>query len=289
NHTVWAYYVSDIATVFDKIKDGTYDAGYVAADDGEKLKKKSGFTLNECSDVIWGYWFNCNSEVFSVTDMRLAFACSADKSLLSPPDYIEGETNRLLTAAMSPYFDFSPTLISYDEATANEYFKNAINENEELSASITVTVLTAEDFSESVIKQIQVWQRVFGIDVKIKTETRENAVSLMQSGDYEIAFLPVEFSAFNTSEYFKSYVSDSAYNITAYSSEDYDSLVNSITNSMSDDEKISVYKECEQMLISDGVVIPAYTEASYFVQGKGVSGIYSVSEEEIYFRLGTIV
>ncbi|MCD7774723.1 MAG: ABC transporter substrate-binding protein, partial [Clostridiales bacterium] len=32
NDRVWVYYVSDSDTVFDKIKDGTYDAGYVAAD-----------------------------------------------------------------------------------------------------------------------------------------------------------------------------------------------------------------------------------------------------------------
>ncbi len=288
NNTVWVYYVSDADSVADKIKAGNYDAGYVTADEGESLVKKSGFTLESCTDVLWGYWFNCQSDIFSVADMRMAFASSVDSSVLSPPEYIENSTDRLLTSAMSPYYDFTPTFTSYDETAANEYFLNAVNENDDLSTSITVTVLTAEDFADSVIKQIQIWQRIFGIDVKIKTETRENAESLMQSGDYEIAFLPVEFASFNTSEYFRSYMSDSSYNVTGYSNTSYDSLINSITYSMTEDEKTAVYKECEQTLISDAVVIPMYTEASYFVQGKGVSGIYFVSKEEVYFRNGTI-
>ena len=153
---------------------------------------------------------------------------------------------------------------------------------------MTVTVLTCEDFADSVKKQIQIWQKVFGIDVKIKVETRETAIKMMNSGNYQIAFLPVTITATNTAEYFRTFMSDSDYNITGYRNSNYDALINSLTTSMSQDKENEVYKSCEQSLITYGVVVPVFTEASYFITGKDTSGIYSFSESEVYFRNGII-
>ena len=111
---------------------------------------------------------------------------------------------------------------------------------------------------------------------------------MLESGDYQVAFLPISITASNTAEFFKTFKSDSSYNITGYTNEYYDSLINSLTETMTDEQKNNLFKNCEQSIISDGVMIPAFTEASYFILGKGVSGIYSFSNSEIYFRNGTI-
>ncbi len=286
NDRVWVYYVEDASTIPSKIEKGTYDAGYVSADSVAMFD--DGFSVSALSDVIWGYWFNSDTDMFTTAFFRKAFASSADMSLLTAPDYIEGTTNRLLTNTLSPYYDFTPSLIPYDEAAASAYYKTAMNENENISSSVTVTVLTTEDFADGIKKQIQIWQRVFGIDVKINVQTRENAQKMFESGDYEVAFLPISITASNTAEFFRTFKSDSSYNITGYTNEYYDSLINSLTETMTDEQKNNIFKKCEQSIISDGVIIPAFTEASYFILGKGVSGIYSFSNSEIYFRNGTM-
>lgn len=286
NDRVWVYFLEDATTVPEKIAKGTYDAGYVTADGISLFDEK--YTILSRSDVLWGYWFNSDSEHFATTSLRRAFASCTDRTILQAPEYIEAPTDRLLTNALSPYFSYSPTLISYNEENAVQHYKTALTENENISAAMTVTVLTTEDFADSVKKQIQIWQRVFGLDVKINIQSREAAAKLFNSGNYQIAFLPVSLTATNTAEYFLTFKSDSAYNITGYNNHAYDTLLSSLNDSMSQEKKNEVFARCEQAIINDAVVIPAFTEASYFIQGKEVSGIYSFSSSEVYFRNGTL-
>lgn len=287
NERVWIYYLEDPSTVAEKIEKGTYDAGYITADGISLFNDK--YKIDSRSDVLWGYWFNAKDEHFSESALRKAFASCTDRALLTAPEYIEGTADRLLTNALSPYYEYSPKLISYDEKAAADYYKSATTANENISASMTVTVLTTEDFADSVKKQIQIWQRVFGLDVKINIQSRESAEKILKNGNYQIAFLPVSLTATNTAEYFRTFKSDSTYNVTGYQNTAYDSLLNSLSDSMTQDEKNNVFAKCEQTLISDAMVIPAFTEASYFIQGKDVSGIYSFSSSEVYFRNGTIL
>lgn len=289
NDRVWVYYVEDASTVASKIKGGTYDAGYVSAGEAEAFQGKKGYTLTPRNDVLWGYWFNSRSDKFALTELREAFAASTDKSVLTPPSYIAQSTDRIVTDALSPYYDYTPSPIAYDEKSAGEKYKEAMAKNENVTASMTVTVLTSDDFAESVTKQIQIWQRVFGVDVKIRTESREEAQKLFASGDFEIAFLPVSVEATNTAEFFRTFTTDSTYNVTGYANPNYDALLSSLSDTMTDEEQTEVYKSCEQSLISHGVVIPAFTEASYFILGENVTGIYSFSKNEVYFRNGYFV
>ena len=288
NDRVWVYYIEDEATVPEKIKKGNYDAGYVSAFEKHNFDERKGFGITPRSDVLWGYRFNCNTPEFAVTELRQAFAGTVDKNILTTPDYIQGRTDRLYTNVLSPAYDYTPQSVPYDESVAQAKYKTAMEKSEDVSASMTVTVLTCEDFADSVKKQIQIWQKVFGIDVKIKVETRETAIKMMNSGNYQIAFLPVTITATNTAEYFRTFMSDSDYNITGYRNSNYDALINSLTTSMSQDKENEVYKSCEQSLITYGVVVPVFTEASYFITGKDTSGIYSFSESEVYFRNGII-
>ncbi len=288
NDRVWVYYVEDETTVASKIEAGTYDAGYVSSYEASLFEEKKGFTMTARNDVLWGYWFNGNSKDFAIADLRIAFASVVDKSFLTVPDYIESKTDRLLLSTLSPQFDYTPHPVEYNESKAAEYFSKAITDNEDVLESLTVTVLTTEDFAEGVTKQIQLWQRIFGLDVKIETESREKAAERLKSGDYIIAFLPMTVTATNTAEYFRSFMSMSDYNVAGYKNKNYDELINSLSGNMTEQQRTDVYKSCEQSLISHGVVIPAFTEASYFVEGKDITGIYSFSESEVYFRNGII-
>ena len=289
NDRVWVYYVEDTASVAGKIEKGTYDAGYVSALDSTMFGNEKKFRMTARSDVLWGYLFNGKKADFAVTELRLAFASSTDKTLLTAPDYIENKTDRIMLSSVSPYFEYTPHPVEYNEQKAAEYYKKAMALSEDINASMTVTVLTTEDFADGVKKQIQIWQKVFGIDVKIQVESRETAVSMLHSGNYQVAFLPVNVTATNTAELFRTFMTNSDYNVTGYANENYDALINSLTKNMSQDERNEVFKSCEQSLISYGVMIPAFTEASYFITSTESDGIYSFSEGEVYFRNGKLL
>ena len=108
NDRVWVYYVEDTASVAGKIEKGTYDAGYVSALDSTMFGNTKKFRMTARSDVLWSYLFNGKKADFAVTEFRLAFASSTDKSLLSAPDYIENKTDRIMLSSVSPYFEYAP-------------------------------------------------------------------------------------------------------------------------------------------------------------------------------------
>lgn len=288
NDRVWVYYLADQSNLAERIKDEDYDAGFMTAQRAMPLLGKRSYTLVPRSDIIWGYWFNCADESFTISELRQAFASSCDLSVLNRPEYIEGKISRIITNAVTPFYDYAPKGLEYNEDNAREYYQKAAKRSETVSNGMTVTVLTCEDFADSVRKQIQIWQRVFGLDIKIKIETRENAVALMNSGKYQIAFLPLLINTSNTADLLGMFKSDSANNTTGYFNVNYDSLISSLTDSMTQEEQAGVFKSCEQSLITYAVVIPVYTEATYFIMGKNVHGMYSFSQNEVYFRNSTI-
>ena len=68
----------------------------------------------------------------------------------------------------------------------------------------------------------------------------------------------------------------------------YDGLFTAITDGMTEAQKLEAYRDCEARILSEGYVVPAYTTATYFVCGRGVTGIVAVSPDEVYFRWGNI-
>lgn len=288
NTRVWVYYTGD-APISEKLKEGPYFAGYVTAEESLQFKNKENYTLTPRSDVLWGYWFNFKSDIFSSSNMRNAFASSVDKSVLIPPDYIEKPYDRLLLSSLSPFYDFAPKPLAYNEEAAGNYYKSALLNDENINDEDTVTILTCDDFSDGVKEQIQLWQKILGIDVKIKSLERQEALALFNAGDYELAFMPLSVTAGSSAEFFRMFASSSDYNVAGYENPDYDKALNSMSLDM-DSQKISeVYKNLEQTLISDCVVVPAFTEASYFVVNSDVQGVYSFSDGEVYFRDAVLV
>ena len=81
------------------------------------------------SDVLWSYLFNEKTKEFSNTELRQAFASATDKNLLVAPDYIEAKTDRIMLSSVSPYFEYTPHPIAYDEKKAAEYYKKALEQS----------------------------------------------------------------------------------------------------------------------------------------------------------------
>ena len=289
NDTVYMYYTPDAQSVAENMISGEFDFCTVPSGSLGEMAGSSALTMQSRNDVIWGYWFNESSKWFSGVNMRLAFASLIDRSLILPEDAQDGSagvtpTSRLLTDAFTPYYDFTPSPVPYDEAKALKYFRAARQENEEFSASDSVTILTSEEYADGVREQIQILQRVLGLNVTVKALPLADAAYAFRNRNYECALLPITVNTSGTTDLFRLFTTGNAYNYAGYMNGNYDTLVSSVTAALSDDEKIKKYKECEQTLVSHAVLVPMFTESSYFAANKHISGLVYVSDGEIYFN-----
>ena len=288
NDTVYMYYTPDAQSVAENMISGEFDFCTVPSGSLGEMAGSSALSMQARNDVIWGYWFNEGSAVFSNVNMRLAFASLIDRSLILPDDTSDGSgktpTSRLLTDAFTPYYDFTPSPVPYNEAKAVEYFRAARAENESLSISDSVTILTSEEYADGVREQIQLLQRVLGLNVTVKALPLADALYAFRNRNYECALLPITVNTSGTTDLFRLFTTGNAYNYAGYMNSNYDKLVNSVTADLSNEEMITKYKECEQTLISHAVLVPMFTEASYFASNKHITGLVYVSDGEIYFN-----
>ena len=125
---------------------------------------------------------------------------------------------------------------------------------------------------------------MLGINVSVQPMSVGDAAVRFRNRNYEICLLPMTVNTSGTTDLFRLFTTGNTYNYPGYMNSNYDKLVNSITADLSDEEKIKKYKECEQTLISHAVVVPVFTEASYFVANKSIAGLQYVSDGEIYFN-----
>ena len=286
--SVWLYANADQADVEDKLRGGKYDAGYVDSDHSAALRRKRGFTVQGVSGDLWGFWFNAADPVFADRNMRLAFAVSADAGAMEIPDDAEEKTARLLLKSDYPYYEYDPARIAADDETAGKYFRAAVATNDKLDADLTLTVTTVPAMENAVKQQCQRWQRVFGTDVKTVTVDPADARDELQYGDYQIAFLPCALGSLPDAELFSRFLSNASGNPVSMADKAYDGLFTAITDGMTEAQKLEAYRDCEARILSEGYVVPAYTTATYFVCGRGVTGIVAVSPDEVYFRWGNI-
>ncbi|MCR4780773.1 MAG: hypothetical protein K5876_06735, partial [Ruminiclostridium sp.] len=265
---------------------GEFDFCTVSSGNLGEMATASSLSRQMRNDVIWGYWFNEGTPLFSSLNMRLAFASLIDKKLVLPETEDSGRTpaSRILTDAFTPYYDFEPAEVPYDEAKALEYYRKGMAENEDLRPSMAVTLLTTEDMADAAREQIQIWQRVLGLNVSVRTMTAGDAAVRFRNRNYDLCLLPMTINTSGTTDLFRLFTTGNTYNYPGYMNSNYDKLVTSITADLSEAEKIKKYKECEQTLVSHAVVVPVFTEASYFVANKKIAGLQYVSDGEIYFN-----
>lgn len=284
---VYLYFGCNEADAADRIKSEKYDGGFVSAQVYAKnFTNEKKFSHSVFSDTVWAYCFNCADAYMQNKLVRTAFTYAYDPSLIEADSAYFERNGRISTKYMTPSYDFEPQMNPYDETKAMELYNQGIRELDVSSQS--VTVLTTEDFAPQVKLQIQKWQKALGIDVKIKTDTLENVNSSVKNGDYQIAFCPIAYNSGRVYAMLGSFTSESSSNLMNYKNDDYDLLFASVKSANDAAARTEVYKKLEQKLIDDCVLLPVLTQNSCLVLNADVSGVYALSQSEIYFRNATI-
>lgn len=273
--TLWFYVNTDEASIIKKLDNEDYNGAFLsqASIDGMSLGKTDNvITVNDTNRV---FFINTANENLSNKNLRLAFLYGTDISYICD------------TAGMTKVNSVVPECVGKTEVQNDFYNTDNVQTVldtalEELkSEDVTVTVLVDTSNGETLKKQLQQWQKIFGIKLNIKLEQVEKSelLSRVKSGDYEIAFYPLQ-TDYNDGRT----VFDDILSITGLQNDTLNGVISQFKQA-SDEEKPELIKQADEILINEVAAIPVWSEASNFVCMNSLDGVYvGAGKDRIYFE-----
>ncbi|MBQ2091808.1 MAG: hypothetical protein II473_01310, partial [Clostridia bacterium] len=168
----------------------------------------------------------------------------------------------------------------YDLSKADEIYRalKERNEAQEIPDDLTLNLklVCLESDLDSVKTIMQGWQKTFGVALTLTFEsfaTQEELDSVINKGDYDIAYTTIVTSDFLASEYLKNFTSDSAKNIINLQNPEFDKLVNSALGSEDSDKLTDILVECENYLLNNAYLIPTVSRDTYIVQDETAADV----------------
>lgn len=276
-----------------KLLQDVYSAAPLTAQTADSIGPDSGLTLTACLNITWSICFNCSDSALSNSDIRLSFCRAIDKNSLGPnlaktkktdyfipPCCIIGQTSfgELSQNTQPAGFDLTAAKKAWNTGIENLGLKQ-----------ISLTLICPPEYELDMRGLLQIWQKALGIKLSIAIEVLEltELQKRVANGNYQIAFAPVQTNKSMVTDFLQSFGSGSAGNIFKYSSGDYDSILKQLKSAGNLTETVEGCESAQNNLLQNGMVYPVFSQASYFVLAKGVSGIYQTpAGESVYFIQG---
>lgn len=275
---------NDKDDIREKVFSGNYDAAFL---NEEQLKgtDTSLITQKPFENTVCSLIFNCSDEYFSSLYIRKAVCLCANIDTNSLPVNISS----LASGLVPPFCSFGDenyrvlagkaNLTGYSQKDAKKCFEKGL-ENLEVD-SVKFTVLCTKEYEETVRMLIQSWQKTLGIKLVASVDTKEKdeLISLVKSGEYSLAFYPLEATEQEAKNFLQSFSSLSGENILNFSDKKYDSLITKAIEKST----ANALLECENYLLDNAVIYPVFNQNSYFATAKNTDGIYFYSNEHNVF------
>lgn len=234
--------------------------------------------VKEYRNGVYGFCFNCKDELLQNMNLRLALCRSIDRNIFSPvndntkPNFgfipedcsIGGESYAKATEGQTP-------IIGYSEARATELFKLALEELEKSKVNISVS---CPDWLENKVRQqLQVWQRVLGINIGLTVEVKssEEIKKSLAAGDYQIALSGIESEYETAVDYVKAFRGGSVFH---FDTAEYNVLVDKLMETKNEKELIEGCYTAETYILQRCICFPIYSRASRFVLSDEADDIY---------------
>ncbi len=114
-----------------------------------------------------------------------------------------------------------------------------------------------------------------GIKISPQVYDSQTVMDRLESGDYDLCCVSINvLSTGDPENHFQTYFSsDGYYNKFGYSSDAFDSVLNTLSNTSDADERVALVKEAEQILMDDTVCIYYCYPIMNFVTKKDVTGL----------------
>ena len=289
--------MKDSQTAALEFESGNLDVVRLAGEIVDLYKENEAFTLIH-EGYLWYIAPNEQVEELQNVNLRQALGRAVNKEQLTETVLNDGSTvaNFIVpvTLATGPdgkdFRETSPNdYMTYDVEVAQEYWEKA---KEELGIETLTLELLFED-TDSMKKcaefiQSELQTNLPGLTIELKSQPKKNRLELMRAGDYQLGITRWGPDYADPTTYLDMFITGGSNNYPNYSSEEYDTLMNSIGKGdlvYDIEARWEAMKEAEELLIArDAAALPMYQQGNTYLIDQQVKGIetHSVGVPFIY-------
>ena len=289
--------MKDSQTAALEFESGNLDVVRLAGEIVDLYKENEAFTLIH-EGYLWYIAPNEQLEELQNVNLRQALGRAVNKEQLTETVLNDGSTvaNFIVpvTLATGPdgkdFRETSPNdYMTYDVAVAQEYWEKA---KEELGIETLTLELLFED-TDSMKKcaefiQSELQTNLPVLTIELKSQPKKNRLELMRAGDYQLGITRWGPDYADPTTYLDMFITGGSNNYPNYSSEEYDTLMNSIGKGdlvYDIEARWEAMKEAEELLIArDAAALPMYQQGNTYLIDQQVKGIetHSVGVPFIY-------
>lgn len=271
---------NDPESVSTKISNGSLSAALLSP--LSAVPEKSN-VVKEIDNTVCGFIFNCSDSVTANESIRKALCMTIDNSLFSPVgDDMKKSTGLIPGSCLAGSDTYRNRIgdrtpgISYDEKSANRFWKWGLAELEK--SSVSIKILCPEEFDLQVRNQIQLWQKLFGMElaVSVTVKTDSEIAQAISEGEFQMALGYVIADRQNASDFLAQFENGGTFGLNSTA---YKNIVENTLKASKDDDMITGCLTAEDYLISRGAYYPLFSRSSKFVTGKDVGNISILNSE----------
>ncbi len=274
-----------------RLLDGAVDAAAVSFSDLEKLDES--FQTVQFSNILWSVLPNLERPALANLSIRQALAAGIEREALAahlgknqqpaampvPPAVTLGGESYRAQAADAP----GPAQSGY---TAAELFQIGLKELD-LEGPPSLTLLCPDrDGIPLLLSHLQrQWRDALGIFINIEPVDAQTFSQRLSSRDYDLVFCPVTASYDSPEAVLSQLCGESS--LTGWQSGEMAGFLAQAKRSSTAAGVLSAYRQAEQALLQNGIVLPLFYETSYYAAAPSVTGLrFSPFGCRVYFLAG---
>ena len=279
--SVGFYLDSDENEIAKAVRKGDYDLGFFSSAEAiDELGKKP--TQIEMQNVGVSLIFNMDNTYMKNHTLRTGLISCIDLSSITE-DYAKG--------VVPSYYKVNSKVVDNSAIERLKYNidfarSNMIKAFDELKIeNLTINILCTEEYEKYAKSVVSCWQKNIGVElngtITVCEETDFN--KKLASGEFDTAIYKMSLDSDNMAEYLSMFATDNNYNVSNYSSAEYDRIVKDLKANPTVEK--AVY--AQSYLLKNAVLLPICNENSVFAMADDVSGIFFVGDRaNIYFYKG---
>lgn len=270
NSSVRLYTTGKRQTLATRFEDGQYDI-YLTPSTQRLSESTTAFTS---TSSIWGFAFNCKSEVGTIAGLRDILLSSVDYDKIELPGFATNKAERIIPGVYNvgdtSYAAFSPQKLTYakDTERATENLHKLLKKMKREAFTVKFAIPT--DMEETMQPIVSAWETLFEekILIDLRTFDTNDASKIASEGDYDLAILPITPYKRTASGVIEAISGAPCY----YA----DQKINALKNQtkVSAEENAKNYAKAEKLVVDNGVFIPLFYASNDLYLGKDVSGVY---------------
>lgn len=245
----------------------------------ESLFNKDSKSTEYCSTTS-GILFNVSDEIFSIDEVRQALLLSIDTSKTEDiPSYMKIAKGIVPSGVYMLNKSFRELVPEErqeqgDIVLADYLWMSSIT-NSQKDKLVNITMIASEEFaSAEYYEEIsQQWSNILGFYCPVEILPDSEYQKRIKSGDYKIAIYEISGKSNDPLAFLEMFTSQSENNVSCYSNENYDKLIEKSNYATSLNEIVNIYSQAEKHIIDNAVYIPIYYLNEYLVCNEDMSDI----------------